>query len=102
MTSSIDHHKQHEQQQHDAHPEQQKNAAERNYSDINFQTYLLSTFGLCAIRCAILHPLYIIVARKQICSVTGKKPFLEIVRDMRIQEGGTVKAFTQGMLMVTT
>lgn len=95
MTNQLDHHQQHDLQQHE------KNAAERNYSDINFQTYLLSTFGLCAIRCAILHPLFIVVARKQICSETGKKSFLQIVREMRVREGGAVRAFTQGMFMMT-
>lgn len=89
-------------QQHDHPHHNERNAAERNYSDINFKAYLGSTFLLVALRCSLLHPIYMIVARKQICSATGKKGFLEIAREMRQTEGGIYRAFSQGLVMMTT
>lgn len=100
MASTSPNHQNHEEGSHHQHHE--RNAAERNYSDINFRAYLASTFFLVALRCSLLHPLYMIVARKQICSVTGKKGFLQIAREMHRTEGGMYKAFTQGLVMMTT
>lgn len=74
------------------------NAAERNYADIDFKTYLFSTFALCTVRSIILHPLFIIVTRKQVCSDTVSKSFFQMGKSLVRDEGGIVKGLTQGML----
>src|SRR5689334_11979716 len=38
-----------------------KSAADRNFGDIDFTQYLLTTFGLCTARTMLLHPLYIVI-----------------------------------------
>ena len=74
------------------------NAADRNFADIDFQQYCLQTFVLTGARSVVLHPLFIVTTRKQVCSASGSKTFLQIVRLLREKEGGAMRGLSQGVI----
>lgn len=71
------------------------NAAQRNFSHVDFSTFMFMSAAQCAFRTVLLHPQYVIATRMQVCSVTAQMSMVQAFRDLYRRDG--LVAFSRGI-----